>query len=322
VTSQSSDDGTETTLSGAVCYIATDGYLFQTVVSALQARRHTEAPVYVCHLGSPSSAEVDLFASISEENGVQFSSTPRELIEGQHPVFARFYVDQLLPATVDHALYLDGDTQVVGDLNPLLELESPGRILAARDPMVLIEKVHPALSRKINTWWDTAGIASETRADYVNAGVMRLPLGALSQVRADVLRLTSSGRTLPFSDQDAVNILCHDSIDVLSTAWNFPGFLLGTPIARATQPRIIHFMSSPRPWSAALPPWGEEYFAPYASLVDRYPRAAGHWERFSLSQQVRYRAQHAYKYLTERRAYVDAATLRTYEEQERSALLT
>lgn len=308
-------------MSGAVCYIATDGYLFQTVVSALQARRHTRAPVHVCHLGGPSSAEVDLFGAVCEENGVVFSSTSRDLIEGQHPVFSRFYVDQLLPSTIDHALYMDGDTQVVGDLNPLIELESPGRILAARDPMVLIEKVHPALSKKINAWWDTAGITPGTRADYVNAGVMRLPLDRLPQVRADVLQLTSSGRTLPFSDQDAVNILCHDSIDVVSTVWNFPGFLLGTPMAQAAQPRIIHFMSSPRPWSAALPPWGAEHFTPYADFVRRYPSAAAYWERFSPREQARYRAQHVYKHLTERRTYVAPATLRTYEDQERSTSL-
>lgn len=305
----------------AICYIATNGYLFQTVVSALQARQHTTAPVFVCHLGDPDGDEVDLFSSICEENGVTFTSTPRALIGDQHPVFARFYVDQLLPAGVRDALYLDGDTQILGDLDPLLGHDGPGRILAARDPMVLIQKIHTGLGRKISAWWDAAGIDQAARPDYVNAGVMRLPLAQLADVRAGVTRLTSTQESLPFADQDAVNILCRDALDVVAMAWNFPGFLLGTPVERAARPRIVHFMSSPRPWSASLPPWGDEYFRPYAAFVDRYPRADVYWQRFTVAQKARYRAQHAYKYVTERRSYASKAALRVFEEQERGVLL-
>ena len=184
--------------------------------------------------------------------------------------------------------------------------------------MVLIEKVHPRIRRTINGWWDTAEIPPAVRGNYVNAGVIRLPLERVPEIRRLVLEMVGSGRDLPFKDQDAINLLLADDLEVVSSDYNFPGFLLGTDLERAGAPKIIHFMSSPRPWNAALAPWGRGYFAPYVEFAAKHPASDAYWAKFSVRQSLRYRAQYAYKYVTERRNFTSPASLREYRALETS----
>ncbi len=306
-----------------MCYTATPGYLFSTVLSALQARAYsdpTTVSVVVCLLADHPSAEQDVFALVCEENGIDLVVAPGSTLRGLHPTYARLFLDQMLPVEVEEILYLDGDTQVVADLGPLLDAVPPTRgVLAVRDPMVFLRRISPGLRRKIDGWWDASDIPQSLRDGYVNAGIMRLSRAVVPELREAVLDLIEvQGRSLQFKDQDAINLVLGPRITPVSLVWNFPGFLLGSRLASTVSPRILHFMSDPRPWDGPLPPWGARYHEPYLDLVRRYPSTAPYRSHLRGSRRVKYALQQRYKGLTEGRLWQRDVAADAVLELERS----
>lgn len=304
-------------MTSAIYYTATDGYLFQTLASATQARAHSSHPVLIFHYGAQDSTEVEAFAAACESYQISFRSLPFEALEGLHPYYSRFMVDAHLPLGIETALYLDGDTQVLGSLDDLLVQDCPYDILAARDPMVLVRTTDPRLRSRIDRWWERAGIPKESRSEYVNSGVMRMRVAAMRQIREEVLSIGRTRSDLPFPDQDAVNLACRGRLGIVSYAWNFPGFMLGTQVARDTDVRIIHFMSKPRPWNAPMRPWGRKHFQVYADIVGKNPQLRAYWDLFSTRKRLRYELQYMYKWVTERRAYSKPEFIEAYRTLER-----
>ncbi|CCH85940.1 Glycosyl transferase family 8 [Modestobacter italicus] len=305
----------------AVCYTATTGYLFHTVVSALQARANTspDTEIYVLCFGSGSSLEESAFQRVCAGSGITLLSVPRDRLNGLHPTYSRLFLDEFLPAHVDEVLYLDGDTQVVANIDPLVEAPIPtGGALGVRDPMVFIRESSNTLKKRIDGWWDSSGIPPGIRARYINAGVLRISRADLGGLRSDVLREYGDKLgLLHFLDQDAINLVLGKRLQPISMSWNFPGFLLGTQMVEIARPRIIHFMSDPRPWNAALPPWGVHYHQPYAQFVKDHPQTAEYWQRLSGRAKTKYALQQRYKHVTERRAHQSSAAARALRELER-----
>ena len=304
----------------AVCYVATEGYLFQTVLSAIQARSRADTPfaVYICFLGDRDSEEARQFAAVCDQNDIELVVAPLAAIGGLAPIYARLFLDKLLPPSVGEILYLDGDTQIVGDISPLVYATPPlGGALAVRDPMVLIRQVSPRLRRKIDDWWENDGIPAEMRDRYVNSGVLRVARDDLESLRTRVVSIIGTlRRKSTFPDQDAINIALDGRVGLISIDWNFPGFMLNTQIAKLAQPRIIHFMSDPRPWNAALPPWGLLHHEPYRNLVHQYPGLARYWLQTKGLTKAKYVVQQWYKHLTERRSWQSAQAAVTIRDLE------
>lgn len=305
----------------AVCYTATAGHMFQTALSAVQARAHTDRSIdiYVCFFGDSGRdlAELRAFHRVCEQNGVEVLGAPRSAIHGLHPIYGRLFLDRLLPANVDEVLYLDGDTQVIEDISPLVHASPPaGGILASRDPMVFIRRADVHMGRKIEGWWNEGDIPTVGRDQYVNSGVLRITRASIGKLRSDIVSGQAERfRRTRFPDQDAINISLRGRIETISMSWNFPGFLLDTQIAKIAPPRIIHFMSDPRPWNAALPPW-PAYHAPYRKFVLDYPELSKYWTRFTRRRRIRYMFQQRYKSWAERRIWQSAAAARAVRDLE------
>jgi lipopolysaccharide biosynthesis glycosyltransferase len=298
----------------AVCYVASDRYLFQTVLSALQARANVsdEADVIVVGVGATlePSAETAAFARVCAENGILFRAATTDQLEGQHPMWGRLFLDRLLPPDVDEILYLDGDTQIVGNIDPLVFAEPPARgAIGVRDPIVFIRESVPAFRKEIDDGWNRADVPAHVRARYLNSGMLRMSRETFGEVREAALAIQrEKGASLRFADQDAINLALDDRVDTVSMEWNFPGFLLGSNISELVDFRIIHFMSDPRPWDAALWPWGRRFFSPYGELVQRYPEVRPFWSRPTISQRLRYSAQQAWKRANERTRWNSSAS--------------
>lgn len=305
----------------AVCYTATAGYLFETVVSAVQARAHLDsaASVYVVFIGERSSAEYQIFSRLCRHYQIIILGVPVAILQGWHPVYARLFLDRFLPEEVREVLYLDGDTQVVGDITPLVEAEPPaGGALASFDPMVFIRRTNRRSRITIDNWWDSSGIPPEVRDTYVNAGVLRMARGDVKHLRDEALtRASAGGNELQFRDQDAINLALAGRIDPVSMAWNFPGFLLGTQLVHLTRPRIIHFMSNPRPWNEALYPWGNLYHQPYVDFVHAHPEVEPYWSRLTGARLLRYRLQQRFKRMTEGPIWQSGSAAVAVEDLER-----
>jgi hypothetical protein len=65
------------------------------------------------------------------------------------------------------------------------------------------------------------------------------------------------------------------------------------------QPRILHFMSSPKPWQGDFPPWTQEACAPYLEMIRRYPALAPFKQQLPLNHRAYYHLQQRRKRVVE-----------------------
>ena len=287
-----------------VCYVVDEGYLFPTLVSALQARRHTppvDADVAICCLGAPP-ATLEPFRKIAESAGVRLLAPDLSILDGRHVMFGRFFLDRILDRSYRTILYIDGDTQIARSLAPLLTVARPsGFIGAARDPVTLYAAMSDRWAGRHAAHCDAIGFTG-AKADYVNSGVLLISPDGWSDISAACLALYDRRpERYIHPDQDVLNIVAQDHLHLMSTRWNFPGFLIGSGSEAAVSPHVYHFMSNPRPWHSAGPPWGVKWAEPYAELARRHPELAAVAPRASWSRRLRYAAQQRLKQVTEYR---------------------
>ncbi|HEY3695991.1 glycosyltransferase family 8 protein [Phenylobacterium sp.] len=259
---------------GCVCYVIDEGYLFPTLVSALQARAHVPpavADVVIACIGEPT-AHSEAVAAVAAARGVHFIRASHADIDGLHVMFGRFFLSEILPAHYRRVVYIDGDTQVRGALEPLFRADVPaGGFLACRDPAILFAQHDLAHRRRLAAYRQQIGLTGAAE-DYFNSGVLvidRAGWGAIAETCLGVYR--ERGEAFRFPDQDALNLGARDACTLISNRWNFPGFLIGSRAEAVALPRIYHFMSNPRPWNVAAQPWGEAWGAPYRGLLADHP---------------------------------------------------
>ena len=297
----------------AVAYTATPGYLFQTILSAVQARRNVDdaTQVHVAALVEPGAAESELDGRqrpSPSAHGIRVQRVASGVLEGLHPMFGRLFLDRVLPEAIDTVLYLDGDTQVRGPLTPLLDKPlARGRLAAVIDPMSAVRRTHRGLGRRIDRGWDAAGLPPQARQGYVNSGVLMFHRADLASFRERVLAANADhGATFTHADQDAINYALWDVIDHVELEWNYPAFLLGVDWKARDDARVVHFMSNPRPWHGSYLPWRREGYRPYADLVRRHPELSPYWGRPALPRALRNHAQQVYKACSEGRHWRSA----------------
>lgn len=134
------------------------------------------------------------------------------------------------------ALYIDSDTIVCGDLNPLFaEPERP--VLRARLDMARPE-VEAAILQH--------GLAP---GRYFNSGVLAFNLRH-AELAAALDRcakiIVNSQETLIFQDQCALNIAFKDQFEPLDPTFNF--FLDASDIDQKPEGAILHYLDRPKPW--------------------------------------------------------------------------
>ena len=130
--------GSDRGLKCCVVYTTDRKYLFPTLVSAMQARQHAsidQADVMIMGFGLEDEAR-GIFLPVCQSENIILSEMDSSLIEHQDAMLARFFLHRLIPPQYRQCLYLDGDVQVLGSLDPLLNADVPdGHFLAANDPM-------------------------------------------------------------------------------------------------------------------------------------------------------------------------------------------
>jgi len=291
-----------------VCYTTDDGYLLPTLISALQARDHVGAKdgVVICHIGE-RGRKAEIVNEACRDAKVEFISVSAQTIGGRHVMFARMFLDLILPADYDSVLYVDGDTQVTGSLQPLLDAPlAAGELLAAPDPMVLMLDNRAPEWGRLRSYFSSIGLSQDRRDLYFNSGVLRFGRNDLGEIRSDCLKLLEIERPpLRFPDQDILNIACAERVRQMSFRWNFPIFFLNCGFRAAIEPKLFHFMSNPRPWHGPLRPWGEEFSAVYARLTAGRPEFAEMLPRLPRWKLAKYWMQQHVK------AYVESATWNT-----------
>lgn len=292
-------------ITNCVCYVIDDNYLFPTLVSATQARANTDADttaVTIVCVASPSD-NTRLGEVLCKKLGLEFIVVPPSAIDNLHPTYGRLYIDAILNPAYSRLLYIDGDTQVVGSLRPLLTVPiESGKILAVRDPTGMFGRLSSSWERRIVAEREGSGI-SLPFDDYFNAGIFVCNREECAELSRKSIELMRSWKTpLKYRDQDTVNIAFENRIIAISNKWNFPGFLIGSPMERDVQPVIVHFMSNPRPWVFNGSPWGAKWQKPYHDFLKQNPEAAPLAPSMSALNKLKYHLRQNLFYFTEYRA--------------------
>ena len=162
---------------GCICYASDPRYLLPTFVSAVQARAAVslaKADVAIISFGADGAAE-RAFKNSCEFEGILFLQPSLESIDGAHPMFARLFLDRLIPTNYQRLLYIDGDTQICGALDALIEAPVPaGRFMAARDPMSFELAKGGVKNQRIAHYFESIGLLPEQNNRYFNSGVLRI----------------------------------------------------------------------------------------------------------------------------------------------------
>lgn len=289
-----------------ICYIANQGYLFQSLVSAIQARQFSPAhwDVIVYDLTREPGEESRRIEHVCAAKGVVYRWEDPAFLGGLHIMNARLFLDQLLPADYAEILYLDGDTQVVGDLAPLLDFQpQPGGLCAVRDPMIYLS----GIARLRGDFEDEI---TEFGENYVNSGVFRVSRASWADISREALaQIGTATSALHFEDQTVINRVTEGRRDFASIRWNFPGFVLGYGIDTIAPPAIVHFMSNPRPWQGAYAPWGRSWHKPYLAIAREFPEIGEYCDALDLRRRAAYKVKQIAKSYLERRLWSEPELL-------------
>nr|WP_321983143.1 glycosyltransferase [uncultured Lichenicoccus sp.] len=287
----------------AICFTTDRGYLFPTLVAAQQARRNVpvgKTEIIIFSFDADDDTD-EMFRGICSRENIRFVSLKRTAIDNAPVMLARLFLDRIVPAEYDQLLYLDGDVQIEGSLASLVEASvPPGHFLAANDPMAFSVGDGPARRRGLAAHVAAIGLPATAATSYFNSGVLRINRLGWDELGLLAWRLfTTRPGGWRFPDQDVLNLVGVDRRLPISLGWNFPIFLRNARLEASIQPRIYHFMSSPKPWNLACPPWTRSSHVPYLAAVQKYPQLEPFNPPMALRRQFRYHLQQRLKRVLE-----------------------
>jgi lipopolysaccharide biosynthesis glycosyltransferase len=261
-----------------ICYTTDPMYLFPTFVSAIQARTFSsleKADVIIFCADLDNETE-KVFGPLCARENIGLVSITRDIIEGQTAMLARLFLNRLVPDQYTHYLYLDGDVHIKASLDPLIDAEVPsGHFLAANDPITFLLADNRPQSRNLSEHLSSIGLTRGEALSYFNSGVLRINREGWDEIGFSAFEFSErNGSPSRFPDQDALNVVATKSRLPMSLAWNFPIFMRNSRVEANINPRILHFMSSPKPWNGSFPPWTDAACLPYTSALRTYPTLA------------------------------------------------
>ncbi|WP_082462038.1 glycosyltransferase [Agromyces sp. Leaf222] len=278
-------------MSQCLILISDEGYWAQSLLVATQAvdngaLRHAQILIYGVDIDEDLfSATQKLLRTHTEYAGIETRQLrtrdfqiPHHQLHRPHltaVTLARLVIEPELPSDVTDLIYLDGDTQIVGDIAPLLRNRvQDGRILAGRgglwlDPIRSARRLPPNYPASLGV----------TMEEYFNCGVLGMTRETLKEYGRPALKAYQDNpSTFVFHDQSALNHVFHGRVDYLYPGYNFHsayGYadLAETAVAR----KIVHFTGAKKPWNSDASWWQFGYQAPYWDFARRFPRLAHRW---------------------------------------------
>ncbi len=260
-----------------VCFTTDFGYLFPTLLSAVQARQFVGLGVAeVVIILFDGGAHSGLFLDICERERIVPILAGSASLGGHPAMYARLFLNSLLPSDYTRILYVDGDVQIMRPLDELLQMNLKEKSFsAAADPMAVLVHQGGKRAAGILTYFASLGVESTLTTPYFNSGIILIEREAWEQISSDALEfITGHPNLCQFQDQSALNFVGHKHFVPMSFKWNFPIFFRNCGVETAIYPCIYHFMSKPKPWHGSFAPWTSEFVAPYTALCAKYPKLA------------------------------------------------
>jgi lipopolysaccharide biosynthesis glycosyltransferase len=195
---------------------------------------------------------------IEQFNAPGLADLPLE--KGNYPIeiYARFWVADYFPADVDRVIYLDGDMVIIGKINPLLDIDFGGKMLAA---VQIPGSVGPQR------------LSYDEKYGYFNSGVLVINLQRWRNENVcDLLVRTAHELNVKLHDpdQDVLNYCFHDQYIALDYIWNAISPFFKEMNTLAIPPEqirrvvnnavIVHFNGTAKPWNyLSFHPHTKEY---------------------------------------------------------------
>lgn len=263
-----------------IVYVTDENYFFPTAVSARQARNAASPSTDVViilteHFEHRAEAEEFckstgiILLDASQFLAEKFETVDRREFGARISIAAmgRLLLSDLLPAHYRQAIYIDGDTQIVGELAALEKVEVPkGKLFVALDYMSIIEA---ARTGKPQSYFNS-GVLKFDPADWIGSAAFQY--------------FTEHGGHL--HDQGALNTVAGDAPIFISNRWNFPRQFLHLA---DKHPTIIHFASHPKPWDGVYFPCSKRETIVYHEALKAYPSLAPFVRKISLPRRLAYR---------------------------------
>lgn len=208
-----------------ICYATDNNFCMQTAVSMISVLARSKSKQLCFHLldAGVSDCNFQRLYDIAENAGAELKRYDVHLqLEkvkrtGQkkwgdfpsHATWARLFLPELLPVTVERLLYLDGDVIANGDIAPIFEISLNGCLVAAvEDCVTYIHK-------------EKIGLASGT--PYVNAGVLLFDMAAWRKAYDANWpeRYLTAALRYPMADQDVINLMFQNQCLFLPLRYNY-----------------------------------------------------------------------------------------------------
>ena len=284
------------------CFITDLGYMFPSLLSAIQARQNLAkiADVVIILFTKDGKAD-DLFHEICQQKEIILITANLAVLQSHTPMFARLFLDTLLPEVYSRILYIDGDVQITACLNDLVQSQFPDdAFLAVADPMAIVADEANAEAKQIAVYFETLGVKNSPATPYFNSGILLVNRASWAEICHDALKfLDEHPEYCLFQDQSALNFAGHKKLIPISFRWNFPIFFRNCGVEERINPAIYHFMSKPKPWNGVFPPWNKSFFDPYVQLSHEFPGLAVYSPPMSLRTYIKYSVQQRVKKLQE-----------------------
>jgi lipopolysaccharide biosynthesis glycosyltransferase len=270
--------------SQCVVYVTDVEYSFPTILSALQARKFTSEATDVCILTSERLDDFEELKGLLAASGVDLVDATAALRDTLGKLDAAFFQGRIsistmaklvlcdvLPANYTQIIYLDGDTQVIGDLSDLENTAAPeGKFFAARD--------YTAMRDYLRTGIDSS---------YFNAGVLKFHRNGWIGPEALELFLKHPEACQGKHDQGALNCVGGSALIMVSNRWNFPKQFLH--LVNMSSLSIIHYMAHPKPWHGTFFPWSDAESRVYRDLRKSHPLYDALYRGITLDRLVLYK---------------------------------
>ncbi|HEY8037341.1 MAG TPA: glycosyltransferase family 8 protein [Methylobacter sp.] len=162
--------------------------------------------------------------------------------------YSRFLIPSIFPDTVSKVLYLDADLLVLDDLNALWETDLEGAVLGAvKDALDTYVKSNEEAFAEVPRLKEIPRVRN-----YFNAGVLLIDLDRWreEQISEKSLKYLAQHPTLPFADQDALNVICDGLWKQVKARWNFQDHYEKriSDMNPDVRPGIVHFVTRFKPW--------------------------------------------------------------------------
>jgi lipopolysaccharide biosynthesis glycosyltransferase len=258
----------------AVVLITDKNFVVPTIGAALSARSNISdksIPIFI-YITNSKNEQLDKLNKIVQPEGISISSasipdlakiSAAEFNKTHVPVtaMARLWIDDLLDSKYERFLYLDGDLDITGSLDPLLRLPiPPGGFLAAPDLPMLIANDYGKSARLTRNYLKELGITNSSA--YFNDGVLLVDRGGWKKIAAEAWAYFKRyPNRCRYHEQSALNAVAGKRRGQLSLLWNYQSdfMAIADPRKWNIEPAIWHFTGYPKPWQAKAFPWSEPF---------------------------------------------------------------